>query len=233
MRNMGVRIPPWELIFNATSRVGEWKCKDCDKVFTVLQSYCGHRRKHSAYAKLRAKESCWNRGKTKEKDQRIKKYAETYSKKIESGEIVTWSKGLSKESDHRIARVAEKISATVSKKRDEGTWHNSFSRARQHSYANELFHGSWEIKTAMWFDKNHVVWERNKRQFDYVFLEKARKYTPDFFLPEHDCYLEVKGWKTSKDEAKWSQFPDRLLVLSGTDLVNLGIDIVVRKDWKN
>lgn len=45
-------------------------------------------------------------------------------------------------------------------------------------------------------------------------------------------YVEVKGWKTSKDEAKWAAFPRTLIVLSGTDLQKLGLDISVRKDWK-
>ena len=42
-----------------------------------------------------------------------------------------------------------------------------------------------------------------------------RYYTPDFYLPDEDIYIEIKGYKTIKDEAKWSQFPidKRLKVL--------------------
>lgn len=43
---------------------------------------------------------------------------------------------------------------------------------------------------------------------------------------------EVKGWKREKDEAKWKAFPEKLLILSGTDLQNLGIISSIKKDWK-
>jgi len=84
----------------------------------------------------------------------------------------------------------------------------------------------------MWFDENHIGWIRNKKSFPYVLDSKTRRYTPDFFLPHINCYVEVKGWKTPKDEPKWSQFTGNLVVLSGSDLQSLGLDIEVRKDWK-
>lgn len=44
---------------------------------------------------------------------------------------------------------------------------------------------------------------------------------------------EGKGWKREKDEeAKWKAFPEKLLILSGTDLQNLGIISSIKKDWK-
>ena len=95
----------------------------------------------------------------------------------------------------------------------------------------ESFDGTWEVKLAMWFNMNQINWQRNKRKFSYNF-DKLRYYVPDFFLPDIECYVEVKGWKTPKDEAKWLQFPEKLVVLSGSDLQSLGLDITVRKDWK-
>jgi hypothetical protein len=38
-------------------------------------------------------------------------------------------------------------------------------------------------------------------------------YTPDFFLLEQNLYIEVKGYKVLRDEARWSQFPFKLKVL--------------------
>ena len=72
---------------------------------------------------------------------------------------------------------------------------------------------------------------RNKKTFSYEY-DKIRQYTPDFYLPNIDCYVEVKGWKREKDEAKWKSFPEKLLILSGTDLQNLGIISSIKKDWK-
>jgi hypothetical protein len=123
------------------------------------------------------------------------------------------------------------VSLTVSRKVEQGTWHNSFSKCRKKLYAGQSFDGSWEVELARWFDSEKIEWIRNQESFPY-FFEKDRKYIPDFYLPQIDCYVEVKGWKTAKDDAKWSHFPKRLIVLSGTDLQNLGIPIHVRKDWK-
>jgi hypothetical protein len=51
--------------------------------------------------------------------------------------------------------------------------------------------------------------------------------TPDFYLIESDTYVEVKGYKTEKDEAKWNQFPKhrKLKILMKEDLISLGVDI--------
>lgn len=125
----------------------------------------------------------------------------------------------------------EGLSRSISKKVQEGTWHNSFARCRRHEYNGQVFDGTWEVLLAKWFDENDIRWSRNAKRFPYVF-GKSRHYIPDFYLPDIDCFVEVKGWKTVKDEAKWSQFPLRLVVLSGSDLQALGLSITVRRDWK-
>jgi PAB1-binding protein PBP1 len=54
-------------------------------------------------------------------------------------------------------------------------------------------------------------------------MEKNRKYTPDFYLTESDEYIEIKGYKTEKDKAKWSQFPKnkKLIVLTASELKDI------------
>lgn len=126
----------------------------------------------------------------------------------------------------------EAIAKTVNEKIVQGKWHNSFAKCRKHSYKDSLFDGTWEVLLAKWFDLNQIPWIRNKKSFQYVFENKKRNYVPDFYLPYIDCYVEVKGWKTKKDDAKWFFFPERLIVLSGKDLQNLGLEISVKKDWK-
>jgi len=62
-------------------------------------------------------------------------------------------------------------------------------------------------------DSQNIQWKRNKNWFSYFFDSKNRFYTPDFYLPEHDTYIEIKGYKTEKDEVKWFQFGYKLIVL--------------------
>lgn len=65
----------------------------------------------------------------------------------------------------------------------------------------------------------------SEESFAYIFEGKERKYTPDFYLVDSDEYVEIKGYKTDKDAAKWEQFPEhrKLKVLRGEDLIALKI----------
>jgi len=117
----------------------------------------------------------------------------------------------------------QKLSETTLRKVEEGTWHLSFSKSRSHEYNGVKLHGMWEVKYAMYLDQLGIKWRRPTEKFKYRFNEKDSYYTPDFFLEEEGVYVEVKGYRTPKDEAKWSQFPLKLKILEGKDLVQLGI----------
>lgn len=123
------------------------------------------------------------------------------------------------------------IAKSVYKKIENDSWHLSFSKSRTHEYKGVKFHGLWEVKFAMNLDDKNVEWRRPTEKFQYTFEGKIRNYTPDFWIPEMNSYIEIKGYTTPKDEAKWSQFPLKLIVLKGEDLVQLGIlkDNEIRK----
>lgn len=50
-------------------------------------------------------------------------------------------------------------------------------------------------------------------------------YIPDFILIEKNIYVEIKGYKTNKDDAKWKSFPHVLKILYGNDLKKMGLKI--------
>lgn len=63
-------------------------------------------------------------------------------------------------------------------------------------------------------------WQRNKKRFDYLNLQnKKSTYCPDFYLPDFDIYIEVKGYETDLDRCKWSQFKNKLLILKKQEIV--------------
>lgn len=119
----------------------------------------------------------------------------------------------------------KKISATIQKKVENGTWHVSLAKHLHITYNNVDLHGKWELAYAQYLDTNQIPWVRNKVFFNYVFEGKTRRYTPDFYLPLTDEYIEIKGYKTKKDESKWSQFPKtkKLIVLMKNELKQLNI----------
>lgn len=130
------------------------------------------------------------------------------------------------------ARTAEwnkangkKIAKTINEKVTNGEWHTSLAKHMHVDYNGIDLHGSWEVKYAQYLDLHNIPWIRNKDSFTYEFEGKSRKYTPDFYLLQTDEYIEIKGYKTEKDDAKWTQFPKhrKLIVLMGEDLKKMGV----------
>lgn len=119
-----------------------------------------------------------------------------------------------------------KISKTVNKRVQQGTWHYSFSKVRSHKYKSKYagevnLMGSWEYLFAQYLDKNNIPWRRPKEKFYYEFdgLKSGKGYyVPDFYLIEEDLYIEIKGYETDKDRAKWKWFPLQLKILKEQDL---------------
>lgn len=98
---------------------------------------------------------------------------------------------------------------------------NVCGRVKQVEYNGTVFKSKWEVRTAEWFDKQLVDWEYEPKYFDYVWENKKRKYFPDFYLKEYDVYVEVKGYKRESDDAKWNQFPERLVLIDERNIDKL------------
>lgn len=95
--------------------------------------------------------------------------------------------------------------------------------------AGEVYlNGTWEYKYALWLDANNINWKRNTKGFSYVFDGKQKKYYPDFYLIDENKYVEVKGYETEKDKEKWSQFPEKLMVLKKIELNNAPYNLNLR-----
>ena len=112
-----------------------------------------------------------------------------------------------------------KISKTIIEKVKNGTWHTSLAKNMHYNYNGIDLHGTWELKFAQYLDLNNIKWIRPREKFTYFYDNKERYYTPDFYLIDLDIYIEIKGFKTKKDEAKWTQFPKKLKILFKDDLI--------------
>tara|TARA_B100001094_G_C18001017_1_gene705178 strand:- start:215 stop:619 length:405 start_codon:yes stop_codon:yes gene_type:complete len=70
---------------------------------------------------------------------------------------------------------------------------------------------SWEAKCAEKLDELEVEWERTE-DLKLKYIDKraqTRNYIPDFYLPEFDMYLEVKGYWTTPARWKMRSVMDR------------------------
>ena len=180
----------------AKQKIEGYCCSFCNKRFEKFQSVG----RHSLLCTLNPK--------FKERIENIKKIGKTRNADPE------FKKKLSKA-----------VSIAVNKKVAEGTWHTSLKRTMYYDYKDIKVHGSWELKYVQWLDKNNISWRKVSEHFRYIFEGKERRYTPDFYLIDENCYIEVKGYETAKDQSKWEQFPKglRLKVLKKEQLIELGI----------
>lgn len=71
------------------------------------------------------------------------------------------------------------------------------ARAIQTAYKGYRFRSRLEARYAVFFDALGVRWEYEKEGYE---LEGAGRYLPDFWLPELECFVEVKGAPPSPDE---------------------------------
>lgn len=119
----------------------------------------------------------------------------------------------------------KKIAATINKKISSGEWHVSLAKKLHYNYNGVDLHGTWELKYAKFLDSKNISWIRNKKSFTYIFENQLKKYTPDFYLPNTNEYIEIKGYETIKDKEKWKQFPttEKLVVLKKKDLIEIGV----------
>ncbi len=137
---------------------------------------------------------------------------------------------------HLTLEHKNKISETVSEKVKNNNWHYSFSNIRTYKfnskYAGKVnLMGLWELRYAEYLDSNNIKWRRPTEKFKYCYQELKRGYgfyTPDFYLIDKDVWVEIKGFQTNKDTAKWEQFPHTLKVLKGRDLKHvLNLNVII------
>jgi len=63
-------------------------------------------------------------------------------------------------------------------------------------YKNIWMRSGYEVAYAKWLDKQDIKWCYESKTFDLG----NTTYTPDFYLPETNTYIEIKGWW--RDDAK-------------------------------
>ena len=62
------------------------------------------------------------------------------------------------------------------------------------------YRSQFELNLARILTDNKVPFEYEKSKFQYI--PEPRNYTPDFYLPESDIYVEAKGHLTKEDRVK-------------------------------
>ena len=87
---------------------------------------------------------------------------------------------------------------------------NPYSRAKggkREDLNNIYFRSSWEANMARYYNFIGVKWEFEPKTFIFENITRGSvSYTPDFYLPEEDKWIEVKGWMDGKSKTKLKRF---------------------------
>jgi hypothetical protein len=87
--------------------------------------------------------------------------------------------------------------------------------------------GNWEVEFYLYCKKNNIKIIRNELGFKY-FWNGERTYFPDFYLPDLKLFVEVKGYETERDLAKWNCFPNKLIIIKKQDIIDIRKECFVR-----
>lgn len=123
----------------------------------------------------------------------------------------------------KLEQKRNKISALM-KARYASGWESTAGRCKKYKYFSESaghisVDGTWEITFCQFADALKLQWHRNKKRFSYIKPDGTHStYQPDFFVDSWGIYVEVKGYETKLDHAKWSQFNEPLLILRKTEI---------------
>jgi hypothetical protein len=85
------------------------------------------------------------------------------------------------------------------------------------------FQGHWEVDFYLWAKDAGLNPQRATQGFKYNW-NGERTYFPDFYIESKDLYVEVKGYETERDRAKWDQFPKELLVVREQTITDIRND---------
>ena len=187
--------------------VKDQQCPQCSKMFS-RKGLQGHIwRVHTEEGrnfKPNDGTTIWNRGLTKESDERINAKAQIRRQKLASGEVKKNFLGKS-----HTKEVKEKL-------RPNGGPRSSGGRGKQGWYKGIWCDSSWELAYVIYCLDHDMDITRNKNSFEYKFEGKTLRYFPDFVVNGH--YTEIKGYETPQWLAKKEQFPYTLNVITKLEI---------------
>lgn len=170
--------------------------------------------------KLKNKEvSVWNKGKSKETNDSIRKGSETLQKTIqrkrENGEVISTGLASTKETE-QIRRM--KISNTMKNNPKAGGLRYNSGRGKKGWYKGFYLRSTYELVYIIYNLDHNIKIKPCKKSYLYEYDGKQHRYYPDFEL-EDGTIIEIKGYMNEQTKAKIKSVTDKpIKVLFEKDL---------------
>jgi hypothetical protein len=128
----------------------------------------------------------------------------------------------------RPSKRCRKCANKINGKNQLGRLNHRFGKLPSHGkilkYKGIKMRSTWEVLYAKYLDKNKIRWLYESKTFDLG----NTTYTPDFYLPETDTYIEIKGYWRDDAKKKFKMFQKKyysmnIVLLTGKELKKLKI----------
>lgn len=186
----------------------KYKCPECGKLYT-RQGICSHiwRTHGDGKGKSLGGRSkghvAWNRGLTKDTDERVRRNSESVKSTYNSPDYIPYWKGR-KHSDSTIQTM----------KTNCGGIRKGAGRGKSGYYKGIWCDSTWELAWVIYSIDHGIQFTRNVTAFPYEWKSTTKSYYPDFILDATGEYIEIKGYMTEKDTAKLREFPHPISVIT-------------------
>ena len=194
-------------------------CSFCSKIYKTIQGRSGH----IGYCKLNPNRVIHPSSK------RIGEKNPNFGGKLNCGNQFTKYPGkkVSKETRKKLSLLNtgkkwtnerkenhSKVMKKVILENPESYCHgNKNGRTKIYEYNGFKLRGTWELEVAKYLDEKNILWTNKiNKPFSYLWKSKEHLYFPDFYLPEYDRFLEVKGYQVERDKAKWNVVENLIII---------------------
>ena len=155
----------------------------------------------------------WNKGLTAETNESLANASKKLKEKYSTGQLVAYNPMVDPE-----VRVKHKESMKKA--------YSNYTRRTPGKFKYGWYNGiwcdsSWELAYLLYCIDNDIKIERNKLGFSYIWEGSVHTYFPDFYLPDSHTFIEIKGYKSKRDEAKIDQFTKTLIVIGANEIKDI------------
>ena len=193
----------------------EIRCKENPSELKVVPS-------SKWYESMYSGKAVWNKGLTKETDQRVAKCVETFKKNLQLGKFNAsfCGRAVSEETKEKI-RNSIHLDTLVR--------HN---RCKWGTYKDFSCDSSWELAFVVYNLEHDILIYRNNKGFDYELNGQHHKYYPDFIIG--NVYYEIKGCLNEFAKLKYDFAKQQIdLILITKKEIKPYLDYVVDKYGEN
>jgi len=173
-------------------------CKFCEKEYENSRGLKNHQ--------LRCKNN---------PDRKLSKLTEAGRKKLSASAKKQMTDFYKDENNRKL--WSNKMLKAVAENPDSYSKNNVSGRVKMYSINDTQVKGTWELEVAKFLNEKEITWTNNIEGIEYFWEGKTRLYFPDFYLPDMDMYIEVKGYERERDYAKW-KVVDNLIIIKEKEI---------------